>query len=208
MKFFLPKQPAFGKYFKQLSQHAKDIAELFAEFSKTLNNFEHYSKKAKEIEEQADKITHEIIIELNKTFITPFDREDIYALAHEMDDLVDLIDNAIHHIGIYELSEKKYSIDEFGKFINLAAHNLDMLIEECFLKQKYTEKANTIIIEIHKIEDEVDKIYHHSLKQLFREEKDPISVIKWKDVIENLEEVADKFQEVSITLEGIIVKSS
>lgn len=208
MKFFLPKQPAFSKYFKQLSQLTKDIADLFAEFSKTLNDLQHYSKKAKEIEDQADKITHEIIIELNQTFITPFDREDIYALAHEMDDLVDLIDNAIHYIDIYELTEKKYSIDEFGRLIQLAAHNLDMLIEECFLKEKYTDKANSLIIEIHKAEDEADKIYHHSLKQLFKEEKDPITIIKWKDIIENLEAIADKFQEVSITLEGIIVKSS
>ena len=208
MNFFLPKQPAFSKYFKELSEFTKQIADQFGEFTQNLKDFEEHSKKAKDIEEKADHVTHQIIIALNKTFITPFDREDIYTLAHEMDDLVDLIDNAIHYMDIYQLSEKKYYIEEFGELIKKAAYCLDELIEECFLKEKYTDKVNTLIVEIHQIEDEADKIFHAALKKLFQEEKDPINVIKWKDIIEDLESIADKFQQVSNTIEGIIVKSS
>lgn len=208
MSFFLPKQPAFAKYFKEMSQMAKEIADLLGDFTSNLDNFEHYSRKAREIEHQADNKTHEIIIALNTTFITPFDREDIYELVHEMDDVIDLIDNAIHFVNIYGLTEKKYQIDEFGRLIKEAAHSLDELIEEGFLKQKYTEKAKGLIVQIHQIEDQADEIFYADLKALFKEEKDPVLIIKWKEILENLEAITDKIQQVCNTLEGIIVKSS
>ena len=208
MRFLLPKEPAFAEHFKKLNGYLKDIAEVFSEFSKNFDEVHTYAEKASAVESKADEVTHGIISELNKTFITPFDREDIHSLAHEMDDIVDLIENAIHNIDLYQVKSKNPAIDTFARLIVEASQNLDHLIQECFSEKKYTEKATSFIIKIHDLEDEGDSAFQQALKKLFSEEKDPLTVIKWKDLLENLEEIMDKFQSLSNTIESIIVKSS
>lgn len=207
MKFFLPKQLIFFDLLKQLNNYLKEIALLFGEFADSFNNFEEYSRRAKEIEHQADQKTHEIVDRLNKTFITPFDREDIYLLVHELDDIIDLIENAIHNIEIYQIKEKIKAIDDFAMLIKEASNNLDELIEH-LQGQKYTPQLNNLIVKIHELEDRGDLAFQESIGQLFREEKNPLTVIKWRDLLINLERVMDKYQSVSNTIEGIIVKAS
>ena len=106
-KYFSPKQNIFFALFKQLSDYLEEMTLLFKEFTTCFKDFEKYSQKAKEIEHQADTKIHEIVDKLNKTFITPFDREDIYLLAHEMDNIIDLIENVIHNIELYQIREKR-----------------------------------------------------------------------------------------------------
>jgi uncharacterized protein len=208
MKFLMPKQPAFFENFIKMNDCLKEIAVLFEEFSKNFNNFEEFSARAKEIEHRADDITHEIISLLNKTFITPFDREDICSLVYEMDDVVDLIENTIHNIFVYEISKKREAVDEFAQLILKAAESLNHLIKECFDHQKYTPTIHGFIIKIHELEDQGDQIFQKDIRKLFVEEKDPIMVIKWKDILETMEMIMDKFQKVSNTIEGIVVKGS
>jgi uncharacterized protein len=208
MKFLMPKQPAFFENFIKMNDCLKEIAVLFEEFSKSFNNFEEFSARAKDIEHRADDITHEIISLLNKTFITPFDREDICCLVYEMDDVVDLIENTIHNIFVYEITRKREAVDEFSKLILSAAENLNHLIKECFDHQKYTQAIHGFIIKIHDLEDEGDLAFQKDIRKLFVEEKDPIMVIKWKDILETMEMIMDKFQKVSSTIEGIVVKGS
>ena len=165
MNFFLPKKSALFNLLKEMEQEHKDMVLLLVEFGNNFNNFETYSKRAKDIEHKADEKTHAIIDWLNRTFVTPIDREDIYLLTHEFDDIVDLIENAIHNIDLYGIAKKISAIDEFI-FINKAISNV------------------------------------------FKEEKDPIMVIKLKDILENLENVMDKYQKVSDIIESIVIKSS
>lgn len=207
IKFFLPKQNDFFTLFKQSNDCLEEMALLFKEFTVGFKDFERYSQKAKEIEHQADAKNHEIINKLNRIFITPFDREDIYSLAHEMDDIVDLIENVIHNVELYRIKEKKSVMDNFADLIIEASDNLGKLIA-CFQEQKCTPHFNGLVVKIHELEDLGDVAFQKAINQLFEEERDPISVVKWKDVLENLERIMDKYQRVSDVIEGIIVKFS
>ncbi|MHB8055671.1 MAG: DUF47 domain-containing protein [Candidatus Aminicenantales bacterium] len=208
MKFLLPKAPAFGEHFQEMSLCLSEIASVFNDFSIEFRDFEKYWQKSKDIEHKADEITHEIINLINKSFITPFDREDIYRLIHEYDDIIDLLENTLHNIYLYEVTGKRPFIDEFARLIARATTALIALVKETFDKQKFTADIWKLIREIHDIEDEGDVIYHRTLRQLFKEEKDPIELIKWKDILITLERVIDVFQYMSNTIEGIVVKGS
>lgn len=207
MGLFLPKQVAFFDLMVEVSDSVVEMVELLDEFSKDFKDFEKYSIRAKEIESKADRKTHEIIDELNKTFITPIDREDVYLLAHELDDVVDLVESIIQNVHLYNITNK---IDAFGEFVPLikaAGYYLRELLL-AFQKQKYTEDLLNIKIKIHELEDQGDVIFAKAISKLFKEEKDPINVIKFKDILENMENTMDKFQKVADIIEGVLVKST
>jgi predicted phosphate transport protein (TIGR00153 family) len=208
MRFFLPKEPAFFEHFQEMSVCLTEITSLFQEFAQRFRDFEAYWHKSKDIEHKADSIAHEIINLLNKSFITPFDREDIYRLIHEFDDIIDLLENTIHNIHLFEMTEKKDFINEFSELIAKATIALNTLLAETFKHQKYTDAIWKLICEIHDLEDLGDVAYHRALRALFVEEKDPVKVIKWKDILQTLEHVMDVYQNMSNTIEGIVVKSS
>jgi predicted phosphate transport protein (TIGR00153 family) len=208
MKFFVPKEPAFDEQFKAMSACLADITNVFQEFAADFRDFDRYWQRAKEIEHRADGVTHGIINLLNKSFITPFDREDIYQLIHEFDDIIDLLENTIHNIYLYEVTRKRPFVDEFATLIGNATNSLNGLLRETFQHQKYTKSIWEFIKKIHDLEDEGDIVYHRELRSLLNEEKDPIAVIKWKDILTTLERIMDVFQNLSNTVEGIVVKSS
>src|SRR5690606_3100698 len=143
---------------------------------------------------------------LNKTFITPFDREDLYLLAHELDEIVDHIENVIHNIKLYEVKESTTALEKFGFIIVQASHDLEELVDH-FQEQKRTEYLLKLKVKIHEAEDQGDEVYQEAIHKLFKEEKDPVAIIKWKDLLENLEQVMDQYQKVSDLIEGVIVKS-
>jgi uncharacterized protein len=208
MRFFLPKEPAFFEHFQEMSVCLTEITSLFQEFAQRFRDFEAYWHRSKDIEHKADSIAHEIINLLNKSFITPFDREDIYRLIHEFDDIIDLIENTIHNIHLFEMTEKKDFINEFSELIAKATIALNTLLAETFKHQKYTDGIWKLICEIHDLEDLGDLSYHRALRALIVEEKDAMQVIKWKDILQTLEHIMDVYQNMSNTIEGIVVKSS
>lgn len=208
MKFLLPKAPAFAEHFQEMSLCLTEMTAVFRDFTAEFRDFEKYWLKSKDIEHKADEITHQIINLINKSFITPFDREDIYRLIHEYDDIIDLMENTIHNIYLYEVAEKRPFVDDFARLIGRASVALIALVKETFDKQKYTDEIWKYICEIHDLEDEGDVIYHRTLRLLFKEEKDPIELIKWKDILITLERIMDVFQYMSNTIEGIVVKGS
>lgn len=207
MRLFKPKQAAFFDLFKDFTQSLRAIAGLYGRFAADYKDFETYAAKAKDLEHEADEKTHKIIEHLNKTFITPFDREDIYMLAHELDDTVDLIENVIHSVFIYHLTEKNPAIGLFAPIIEQGAEYTEKLVV-CMEAQKYTKELVDAKIAMHALEDRGDEIFDQAIGQLFDKEKDAISLIKQKYIIERLEKIADKYQKISDIIEGIIVKSS
>jgi len=207
MKFFLPKQLIFFDLLKELNDYKREMALLFAEFVDNFDNFEKYVDRARDIEHKADAKAHEIVERLNKTFITPLDREDIYLLTNELDDIIDYIENVIHNIYLYGIIEKKEAVIDFKRLIVEASEVMENLMGQ-LPKQKYSKDMMGYIIKIHGLEDQGDLVYQKAISRLFREEKDPIAIIKWKDILSNLEKIMDKFQVVSETIEGIIIKAS
>lgn len=206
MSLFSPKTVDFIHLLKEVTTEIKAIAGVYKDFVGDFGKLAEYAKKADEIEHASDQKVHDVINALHKTFITPFDREDIYDLAHQMDDLVDIIENVIHNVSLYQISGARPEMAKFADLIVKAAAALDEATG-C-LEDKNTEKVMQLLLEIHKLEDEGDAVFFDAIKDLFQNEKDPIALIKWKDIIEELESVMDKFQEVSNIMEGMIVKSS
>lgn len=207
MGLFLPKQIVFFELMGEVSDHLIEMVDLLEEFSENFRDFDQYCVRAKEIEKKADEKAHEIIDKLNKTFITPIDREDIYLLAHELDDIVDLVENVIQNIRLYKVTKKIEELDQFVPLIKSAAYFLKELLL-AFREQKYSDELVGIKIKIHELEDQADVIFAKGISRLFAEEKDPIEVIKAKDILENMEDTMDKFQKVADIIEGIIVKST
>jgi predicted phosphate transport protein (TIGR00153 family) len=204
---FLPKQDNFFILFRGVSSDLQNIVAVFREFSDEFSDFTSYSKKAKDIEHSADQKIHEIVSALNKTFITPFDREDIYMLASNLDDIVDLIENVMQNVYLFNIKEKIPAITAFTPLISAGADNIEKLMA-CLEKQKYTKELMDAKIYMHKLEDQGDEIFSNALKDLFADHHDPVEIIKLKDILERLERIMDKYQKVSDIIEGIIVKST
>lgn len=206
-RIFLPKQNIFFELLKDLAKFQVEIAFLLREFAKEFKDFSTFSQKAREIEHRADLKTHELVDKINKTFVTPIDREDLYLLAHELDELVDQIENVIHNIELYEVHTKHPALEQFTEIIVQASKDLEELIDH-FQEQKQSAYLLQLKVKIHGLEDQGDLFYKEAIHDLFQNEKDPINLIKWKDILENLEKIMDQYQHVSDTIEGVIVKSS
>lgn len=131
----------------------------------------------------------------------------IYLLAHEIDDIIDLIENMIYNIEFYQVREKKEIIDDFAKLIMEASRHFSKLINS-LQEQKNIAAFSETVMKIHGLEDQGDWIFQKTINQLFEKEKDPVEIIRWKDIAENLEKVMDKYQKVGDIIQGIIVKTS
>lgn len=202
----MPKQNEFFADFNLLNGHLKKAVVLFSELTKEFNNFESYAKKAESIEHDGDAKTHEIISKLNKTFITPIDREDIYLLSHELDDILDLVEDVIRNIYLYGVKQKFQGLEEFAPLMLSASEEMEKMLD-CLQKAKYSENLAEVKIRIHNLEDRADEVFQKSIQNLFATQTDPILIIKTKDILEGLEDIMDKYQSVCDIIEGIVVKA-
>jgi hypothetical protein len=185
----------------------EEISLLFSKFADDFTDFKKYADDAHVIEKRADEKTHRLIEELNATFITPFDREDLYTLAHELDEIIDLIEDVIRNVYLYRVEKRIDAMKPFAKLISEDTARLGTMME-LLSEMKHTPELLEAKIKIHNLEDDGDVIYEEAITKLFLEERDPIIVIKTKDILEQMEMIADKFQMVSDIIEGIVIKST
>lgn len=207
LNFLLPKQPLFYVYFSEQGECVKEIAELLHKLSQDYKDFEKYSRLGEDIEHKGDKITRKIIEKLNHAIITPIDREDIHLIARKTDMVIDLVENIISNIYLYKLETKIFGVDEFADIIFHSSCNVAKLLDQ--LKSlKFTPAFQETVTKIHRLEGRGDKVFEKSIVRLFDNEKDPILVIKWKNVLEDLELVTDLCKNLSSIIEGVVIKSS
>jgi predicted phosphate transport protein (TIGR00153 family) len=181
------------------------MALNFHDLANSFRDFREHAERAEELEHEADDKTHEIIRALNHTFIIPFDREDIYKVSQELDDVVDLMENAISNIFVYGIKTKENALVEFADIIKESSQVLvDM--SGCLSELKYTPRLRELKRKMHALESRGDRIFRKTISEFFANGHEPLRVIKWKDILEDLEHVMDKYQEVGDTIEGIIVK--
>lgn len=203
---FFPKNYNFGQMFQEMSGSILEISELFASLTKEFKDIEWYSKKAEIIEKQVDSIVHNIVNELNTAFITPFDREDLHKLVVEVDNIVDEIENVIHMLSLYKISNKPSFIDEFSSIFTDLSKSLQSLISETFKNKRDMNLIDKNVVAIKMLERQADEIYLKSISKIFAEEKDSIELIKWKDIIQQLEDIADIYKTVSNTIVNMLIK--
>jgi hypothetical protein len=156
----------------------------------------------KQIENECDSLTHNIIQRLNSTFVTPIDREDIHELATSLDDVMDAIDAAAAVTRRYRMASLRYGARELASLTWQSAMQVKVAVEALEGKKGVHQLA----MEINRLENVADAIHDESLRRLFEEEKDAITVIKWKEVLDLLEEATDRCEDCANVLEGVVVK--
>jgi predicted phosphate transport protein (TIGR00153 family) len=156
----------------------------------------------KEIEHKCDFITHEIIQRLNRTFVTPLDREDIHALARSLDDVMDAIDASATMVRLYRLDTVRFGARELAQAITSSAKQLRLAL----VALEQHKGLITHAVEINRLENEADRIHQQAVSRLFDEEKDPLLVMKWKETLDFLEEATDRCEDAANVLEGVMVK--
>jgi uncharacterized protein len=207
LQVIIPKEKKFYPLFEESVDYMVKAAILLNKLLliDDLNEKANIIRQIKEYEDKGDHVAHTIYEELNKTFITPFDREDIQKLASTMDDVLDYINGCSQKIKLYKPKEiSKYSI-EISELIVQASREIESGIKE--LKNlKQPHKIKDSCIRINEIENQADDIYHQAISDFFETEKDPIELIKKNEIIQTLEKATDKAEDVSDVLKSIIVK--
>ncbi|HET7436379.1 MAG TPA: DUF47 family protein [Thermoanaerobaculia bacterium] len=198
----IPREERFYDDFKLMADQIRAGALLLEQMLAVDPPRADKEHEIKEVEHQCDFLTHEIIQRLNKTFVTPIDREDIHAMARALDDVMDAIDNAAALVPLYRIQKIRFGARELTKIIIQQTGELRTGIEALEARKGVLERA----IEINRLENEADRIHKTAVGQLFDEEKDPLVVIKWKEILDLLEIATDRCEDVANLLENIVVK--
>jgi predicted phosphate transport protein (TIGR00153 family) len=165
-------------------------------------NFETHTKRIKDIEHECDELSHKITVKLNKSFITPFDREDIFTLSVALDDVMDYIDAGARAILMYDIQE----INDHAKHLAKVIQSLSIEVNAAVAMLRKPDGMNQNIVEIHRLENEADDVYFRAIGELFHNQTDAITLIKWKELYEILENATDRCESVANIVESIILK--
>jgi len=202
----IPKEERFFQLFKDMTANIIEGAKLLKEMLDTFENPSEIQKKIKDIEHKGDSITHEIIQKLNKTFVTPLDREDIYSLASKLDDILDLIDASAQRLIMYNVEYIPSQAKSLGFIILQSCLAVDKAV--AMLGKNTNEQIFQACVEINALENEADRVSREAIGHLFDNEKDPIQLIKWKEIYETLEKATDKCEDAANILESVVVKNA
>lgn len=202
---FQSKGDKFYRWFDRASENNYKAALLLEKLCKDFKNPQKASEKIHELEHEGDQITHDIYFEINRVFVTPLDREDIIKLTASLDDVIDLIFGASSIIYTHNIKKTTPEAYEFSKIIAASTK----LVAETLPKLRHRRnfsKVQKAIIEINRLENEADELLRKSLAKLFKKPKDPIEVIRWKDVYETMEDVTDEVETIAHVLRDLITK--
>jgi len=200
----LPRDRTFFDLFIQAGQNTLYASRLLDEMMNTWPESGSLSREIVKAEQEGDRITHDIIRRLNSTFVTPIDREDIYALATQMDDIVDFTEEAADFLGLYKIEAPMEQAQALTKVLVASCEQLAMGLENL----PSFKDLDKYWIEIHRLENDGDRISRDAVASLFSNGIDPMVVIRWKDMFAVLEEAIDATETAAQILEGIVIKNS
>ena len=198
----IPREEKFFEDFEAMADQLKVGARMLQEMFATDPPLFDKAEEIKEVEHKCDFLTHEIIQRLNKTFVTPIDREDIHELARTLDDVMDAIDNSASLIPLYKIDKIRPRARELTRVIVDQCEEIRKAVEALEKKTGVMPHA----VEINRLENEADRIHRAALGELFEIERDPIAVMKWKEIYDLLEEATDACEDVANLLENVVVK--
>ena len=198
----IPREEKFYDDFISMADQVKAGAMLLAEMFAGEKPIAAKAQEIKEVEHKCDFMTHEIIQRLNKTFVTPIDREDIHSLATRIDDVMDAIDMAAGLVPLYRIDRTRFGARELTKLIIEQIGVLRLALVALEKRSGVLDRT----VEINRLENEADKVYKDALGRLFDEERDPIMIIKWKEILSLLEQATDRCEDVGNLLENVVVK--
>jgi predicted phosphate transport protein (TIGR00153 family) len=199
----MPREEEFFDLFTEVasrnSQAAGKLRELFEAPAERRTPI---VEAIKRLEHECDQITHEVVNRLDRTFITPLDREDIHALASDLDDVMDAIDGTARRAQIFHLGDAPEGVKQLAEVIS----RMTAVLGEAVGRLKKGDEVMKYCVEAKTLEEEGDAIYHESLGQLFEREKNAIELVKWKEIYDNLEQTLDQAEDVANVVESITLK--
>lgn len=200
----LPQDRTFFDLFIEAGQNSLHAARLLDQMMNTWPESGTLGQEIVDAEQEGDRITHEIVNRLNTTFVTPIDREDIYGLATQMDDIVDFTEEAADFLGLYKIEAPMAQAQALTKVLVASCEQLAMGLENL----PSFKDLDKYWIEIHRLENDGDRISRDAVASLFSNGIDPMVVIRWKDMFAVLEEAIDATETAAQILEGIVIKNS
>lgn len=204
MKRLFPKEIDFFEIFDRAALNLTKAGSLLVSLMEKFDDIENRAKEIYETEQEGDILTHEIMKKLNKTFITPIDREDLHALASRLDDVLDLIWAAVDRLAVFKIKESTPEAISMSKNLLATVEVIHKAIHK--LKEKKYPHVQEYCIEINRLENRIDRDFRDALGRLFDDLKDPILIIKWKEIYEHLEDASDRCEDVANILEAIVLK--
>jgi uncharacterized protein len=203
----LPREEKFFDLFEQGARSMVLAAEKLKEIVDKWENVEALVAEVTEIEHQADSITHQIYAQLHRTFVTPFDREDISHLAGNIDDVTDFIQAAADAMVVYKIAKPEKSAKELSDIIVTASKEVLKAIM-LMKSSKNIKEMLGVCVEINRLENMADRIYRSALGQLFDGQTNLTDIIKWREVYDHMESATDRCEDVADAIEGIALKQS
>jgi predicted phosphate transport protein (TIGR00153 family) len=200
---FAPKEREFFDLFEEAGNNCLLAAELL---EKMLAQWPDHGELGREVvicEQEGDRITHDIIQRLNQTFVTPFDREDIIALASGLDDIVDFIEEVADFLSLYRIEAPMDQAQEMARVL----HEATRAIAQAIPRLRTLKDIHHYTVEVNRLENEGDRMLRSALASLFEQGIDPMMVIRWKDIFERLEDAIDSTETAVNIIEGIIIKN-
>lgn len=204
-----PKERKFFPMFEQATQNLVDASHTLCEMVNTtdLEKRKALIKKIEDHEHKGDSITHDILDHLSRTFITPFDREDIHQLTTVMDDIIDFVHGACKRIELYKVEKLTPEISKLAELIEEGCKELDVAIKN-LRNLKDRTKIHEACVRINSIENHADDIFNYAIAKLFDDEKDPVNIIKYKEILAALEVATDKCEDAADVIKSIMIKNS
>lgn len=198
----IPRDEQFFDLFNQMADEIKAAAVLLEQMLATDPPDVAKVDLIKDAEHRCDALTHDTIQRLHRTFVTPFDREDLYALAASLDDVMDAIDHAAALVRLYKIQKIRPGARELAHTVSGSADRLHTALESLAARRPVHPHA----VEINRLENEADRAYQVAVEALFEGETDPIMIMKWKELLDMLEQITDACEDVANVIEGVVVK--
>ena len=204
----LPRDPSFFDDFEKQGRKTVDGCRAFLAMTEGVGSPASKAKEIKAFEEECDSITHRVVEKLHKVFITPLDRGDIYQLITKMDDIMDFVEAASERVWLYELDPTNNK--DLGDLARNLVAGAEGVLEAVTGLRNLKNPAMVLekCKEVNRLENEADALLRGTLAKLFKEQKDPIAIIKWKEIYEMLETATDRCEDVANIIEGVVLENS
>jgi predicted phosphate transport protein (TIGR00153 family) len=207
LRKLLPREETFFDVFEQAADNVHEGAKALLDLVENYTDVPAKTNRIKDLEHKGDSLTHQTIERLNKTFITPIDREDIHRIATRLDDVLDLIDTAVDRMALYKIAKPIDDVVAIARALVRGTELIARAMREV-RDLRNTARIQERCVDIHTVENDADKIASHALAALFENNMSPLDVIKWKDIIEDLEAATDRCEDVANTLEAVMLKQA
>lgn len=203
----MPREGNFFKLFEESAQNAVEVGQKLKELLYTWDNIEDRVAVIADLEHKGDNITHQIATELHRTFITPFDREDITLLSQSLDDVTDFIHSAADFMLLYNVEQPTQRAKELADVIVEITQEMQKAVRQL---KKHIDQTQILkhCVEVNRMENVADRIYRAALVELFSDTTDVRLLIKWREIYEHMETVTDRCEDVANVLEGVALKYS